>query len=81
LIAARDRVLEGPLGNDSDVRDYLTELEHLASGNAEFHAISTRYHGKDFKGKRFISGEVTIIPLPSTDEVAAADIAQMRGPD
>ncbi|MFD1296728.1 hypothetical protein ACFQ4Q_08775 [Lysobacter gummosus] len=81
LIAARDRVLAGPLGNDSDVRDYLTELEHLASGNAEFHAISTRYHGKDFKGKRFISGEVTIIPLPSTDEVAAADIAQMRAPD
>ncbi|MDB5767679.1 MAG: terpene synthase family, metal binding domain protein [Collimonas fungivorans] len=78
LIAARDRVLAGPFGKQNDVREYLTELEHLASGNAEFHAISTRYFGKDFKGKRFISGEVTIKPLPSTDEVAAADIAEKQ---
>lgn len=78
LMAARDRVLAGPLGNRADVRAYVTELEHLASGNAEFHAISTRYHGRDFKGKRFISGEVTIRPLPSTDEVAAADLAGVR---
>lgn len=78
LIAARDKVLAGPLGTRSDVREYLTELEHLASGNAEFHAISTRYHGRDFKGQRFICGEVTIKPLPSTDEIAAADLAQAR---
>lgn len=78
LIAARDKVLAGPLGKQSDVREYLTELEHLASGNAEFHAISTRYHGSDFKGKRFISGKVTIKPLPSTDEIAAAEIAERQ---
>ncbi|RDS88020.1 terpene synthase family protein [Pseudomonas fluorescens] len=78
LIAARDKVLAGPLGNRSDVREYLTELEHLASGNAEFHAVSTRYHGSDFKGKRFICGQVTIRPLPSTDEIAAADIAEQQ---
>jgi len=78
LIAARDRVLAGPLGKRNDVREYLTELEHLASGNAEFHAVSTRYHGSDFKGKRFICGEVTIRPLPSTDEIAAADIAEQQ---
>ncbi|MNG87408.1 Terpene synthase family, metal binding domain [compost metagenome] len=78
LINARDKVLAGPFGERIDVRRYLTELEHLASGNAEFHAISTRYFGKDFKGKRFISGEVTIKPLPSTDEIAAADIAERQ---
>jgi hypothetical protein len=74
LMMARDRVLAGPLGKKEDVRAYMTELEHLASGNAEFHAISTRYHGRDFKGNRFISGEVTIRPLPSTDEIAAEDL-------
>lgn len=78
LIDARDRVLAGPLGERNDVRQYLTELEHLASGNAEFHAVSTRYHGSDFKGKRFICGEVTIRPLPSTDEIAAEDIAEQQ---
>ncbi|MGY2237127.1 terpene synthase family protein [Pseudomonas gingeri] len=78
LIAARDKVLAGPLGERKDVREYLTELEHLCSGNAEFHAVSTRYHGSDFKGKRFICGEVTIKPLPSTDEIAAADIAEKQ---
>lgn len=76
LISACHQVLAGPFGKRSDVGKYLIELEHLASGNAEFHAISTRYFGKDFKGKRFISGEVTIKPLPSTDEIAAADIAE-----
>lgn len=76
LIDARQKVLAGNFGERRDVREYLTELEHLASGNAEFHAISTRYFGQDFKGKRFISGEVTIKPLPSTDEIAAADIAE-----
>lgn len=81
LIDARNRVLSGPFGKRSDVREYLTELEHLASGNAEFHAISTRYFGKDFKGQRFISGEVTIKPLPTTDEVAAVDIAEKQATD
>ncbi len=76
LIAAGTRVLAGPLGQREDVRRYVTELEHLASGNAEYHAVSTRYHGRENKGGRFISGEVAIRPLPSTDQVAAAEIAK-----
>jgi hypothetical protein len=76
ILAARDRVLSGPLGQRDDVRAYVTELEHLASGNAEFHAISTRYHGRDFQGGRFISGEVTITPLPSAAQIAATDLAE-----
>ncbi|RLU81145.1 methyltransferase type 12 [Streptomyces griseocarneus] len=78
LIAAGARVLDGPLGQREDVRRYVTELEHLASGNAEFHAVSTRYHGREHKGGRFISGEVVIRPLPSTDQVAAAEITKRQ---
>lgn len=76
LIAAGARVLAGPLGQREDVHRYVTELEHLASGNAECHAISTRFHGRENKGCRFISGEVVIRPLPSTDQVAAAEITK-----
>ncbi|WP_368888377.1 terpene synthase family protein [Morganella morganii] len=70
LINASQRVREGKFSGRDDVQRYVTELEHLASGNAEFHAISTRYFGQKFKGKRFISGEITIEPIPSTDEIA-----------
>ncbi|NAX20032.1 terpene synthase family protein [Vibrio sp. V39_P1S14PM300] len=75
LIQACRKVLSGKYGTRPDVKKYVVELEHLASGNAEFHAISTRYFGEDFAGKRFVSGEIEIKPLPSTDEVAAVDIA------
>jgi hypothetical protein len=72
IVAAQDRVLAGKLGGRTDVRDYMVELGHLASGNAEFHTFSARYQGLEFTGGRFTSGKVVIEAFPSLHEIAAA---------
>lgn len=77
LIAARDRVLAGSLGERADVRAYLTELAHMHTGSAEFHTVSPRYYSDDIPG-RFRSGPVTIKPIPTIEEIAAADRMERR---
>lgn len=44
-IAARDEVLNGPHGNDRDVRAYLSGLDHLIGGSQEFEYLTPRYFG------------------------------------
>ncbi len=44
-IAARDRVLDGPLGGRADVRAYLDGLDHLIGGSQEFEYLTPRYFG------------------------------------
>ncbi|WP_432923371.1 terpene synthase family protein [Microbispora sp. CA-135349] len=44
-IAARDAVLEGPLGERADVRAYLRALDHMIGGSQEFEYLTPRYFG------------------------------------
>ncbi len=44
-IAARDRVLNGPLGERADVHAYLDGLDHLIGGSQEFEYLTPRYFG------------------------------------
>ena len=73
LIDAREAVATGALADDPDAQAYVTELGYMSAGNAEFHAFSTRYHGDDLGGGRFAGGEVAMTPLPTLEEIAAAD--------
>ncbi|NWB26861.1 terpene synthase family protein [Pseudomonas gingeri] len=78
LINSRNDVLGSKLGTNQEVCAYMTELEHLHSGNAEFHTFSTRYQGIDFQGERFTSGEVPIGDFPTLQEIAANDTGKRR---
>ncbi|MBP0605315.1 MULTISPECIES: terpene synthase family protein [Burkholderia] len=73
LIDAREAVATGALADDPVAQAYVTELGYMSAGNAEFHAFSTRYHGDDLGGGRFAGGEVAMTPLPTLEEIAAAD--------
>lgn len=44
-IAARNAVLDGPLGRRADVRTYLSGLDHLMGGSQEFEYLTPRYFG------------------------------------
>lgn len=44
-IAARDRVLAGPIGDRADVRAYLDGLDYLIGGSQEFEYLTPRYFG------------------------------------
>jgi hypothetical protein len=64
---------EGAAGTGrTDIEAYLTELEHLMSGNLEFHKISARYYPPDFAGDRFSSGDIVISRFRNLGEVAAS---------
>ncbi|MFK0376654.1 terpene synthase family protein [Pandoraea sp. NPDC090278] len=69
LIDARNCLLATPLGQRADVIRYMTELEHLHTGNAEWSSYTTRFHGLDFHG-RFTSGEITIDPVLLPQHIA-----------
>jgi cytochrome P450 len=44
-VAARDRVLAGPLGEREDVVRYLHALDHMIGGSQEFEYLTPRYYG------------------------------------
>ncbi len=44
-LAARNAVLDGPLGRRADVRTYLSGLDHLMGGSQEFEYLTPRYFG------------------------------------
>ncbi|MCC2280711.1 hypothetical protein LKL35_35760 [Streptomyces sp. ET3-23] len=44
-IAARERLLTGPLGSRPDVRRYLSGLDYLMGGSQEFEYLTPRYFG------------------------------------
>ena len=44
-IAARDRLLDGPLGCRADLRAYLDGLDYLIGGSQEFEYLTPRYFG------------------------------------
>ncbi|MGE7388376.1 terpene synthase family protein [Streptomyces sp. NPDC004126] len=43
--AARDAVLQGPLGERPDIRVFVRELGHMISGNLRYHRWTSRYFG------------------------------------
>lgn len=44
-VAARDAVLDGPLGGRPDVQTYLAGLDHMMGGSQEFEYLTPRYFG------------------------------------
>jgi hypothetical protein len=59
-IAARDRILSGPLGAADDVRAYLGGLDYLIGGSQEFEYLTPRYFGDGFVWDGTTSGWVSL---------------------
>jgi hypothetical protein len=72
-IAARDGILQGPLGARADVRTYLDALDHLIGGSQEFEYLTPRYYGDGYVWDGSTSGWISFTaPVarfrPSRDE-------------
>jgi hypothetical protein len=59
-MAARDHVLDGPLGARADVRGYLAGLDYLIGGSQEFEYLTPRYFGDGFVWDGTTSGWISL---------------------
>ncbi|WP_165987505.1 terpene synthase family protein [Streptomyces sp. YIM 98790] len=59
-LAARDKVLAGPLGERADVREYLTGLDHVIGGSQEFEYLTPRYFGDGYVWDGSTSGWLSL---------------------
>jgi hypothetical protein len=70
LQEAHGKLLTGAFADRCDIDAYLTELEHMSSGNFEFHRISYRYHGDQTWWDGSESMPVTIGHILSPDQIS-----------
>ncbi|KAJ5726017.1 terpene synthase metal binding domain protein [Penicillium malachiteum] len=63
FIATRDRILDGPLGDNPEIVAFLLEMGYAISGNLRFHRKTCRYHG--FTRKLPDSDAGTLTPEPT----------------
>ncbi|CAM5331569.1 hypothetical protein SAVIM338S_00927 [Streptomyces avidinii] len=77
-LAARDRILHGPLGTRPDVVAYFGAVDHLIGGTQAYHYLTPRYFGDGYAPDGSTSGWLSLTeplarlrPHPATHPVDA----------
>ncbi|MFE2729261.1 terpene synthase family protein [Kitasatospora sp. NPDC059327] len=72
FVRLRDRVLAGPLGARTDIREYLSALEHIYPASPYFYSFSPRYRAHT-RWDGIIPEHYIVEPIPSVFEIAKSD--------